>query len=173
MSDVSRDTQLVKRSVGRAVGVVLVLGGAFMVLPLRGERWWLGACLGAVLLGATIPLAVHRVRKVLGSERPVVEAFEALVQLLAMLVTGFGAVLYALNRDGDQMAGLDTRLDAIYFTVTTLSTVGFGDIHASSQAARAIVTIQILFNLLFVGVAVRVFITAARRRTVEKSATDV
>jgi len=94
---------------------------------------------------------------------------EALVQIVAMLVVGFAAVLYAMNRDGTQVSGLDTRVDAIYFTVTTLSTVGFGDIHAASQAARIVVTVQIAFNLLFVGVAVRVFIGAAKRRVDQRA----
>ena len=79
------------------------------------------------------PLAPPGCSRVLTSERPGFEAAEALVQLVAMLITGFAAVLYAMNRDGTQVAGLDTRVDAIYFTVTVLSTVGFGDIHATSQ----------------------------------------
>lgn len=170
MSDARPSRRLVRRSLARTLGVVVVLVGAFAVLPFRGERWWLGTTVGAVLLIATIPLAVHRLRQVLTSERPFVEAVEALVQLLSMLVVGFAAVLYALNHEGTQVTGLETRLDSIYFTMTTLSTVGFGDIHASAQAGRAVVTTQIVFNLLFVGVAVRVFTTAARRRAAEQTA---
>ena len=75
-----------------------------------------------------------------------------------------------MNRDGSQVTGLDTRIDAIYFAVTVMSTVGFGDIHASSQAARIVVTFQIMFNLLFVGVAVRVFVGAAKLRVDQRSA---
>ncbi len=126
--------------------------------------------MGALLLVTTIPLAVSRLQRVLNSERPAFEAAEALVQLLAMLLTGFAAVLYGMNRDGSQVTGLDTRIDAIYFAVTVMSTVGFGDIHAESQAARVVVTLQIIFDLLFVGVAVRVFVGAAKLRVGEKSA---
>ena len=76
-----------------------------------------------------------------------------------------------MNRDGTQVAGLATRVDAVYFTVTTLSTVGYGDIHAISQAARVVVTVQILFDLMFLGVLVRVFIGAARKRVNERGET--
>ena len=43
-----------------------------------------------------------------------------------------------------------------------LSTVGFGDITPIGQAARVIVAIQMLFDLAFVGVAVRVLGQALR-----------
>jgi hypothetical protein len=152
-------------SATRSAVAVIALVGGFALLPLRGERWWLGAGIGVIVLAATVPLAAHRLRVVLASERPVLEALEALVLLLTMLITGFAAVYYAMNREGSQFAGLDTRIDALYFTVTTLSTVGFGDVSATGQAARVLVTIQILFDLAFIGVAVRVFTTAARHRT--------
>jgi hypothetical protein len=40
-----------------------------------------------------------------------------------------------------------TRTDALYFTVTVFSTVGFGDITAASQSARLVVTAQMLLDL--------------------------
>jgi len=155
--------QAARRSAVRSVALVGVLAVCFGVLPLQGDRWWLGVLIGSAVLAAMVPLTVRRVRRVLGSDRPGLEALEALVLLSGMLVVGFAAIYFAMNRDGDQLAGLDTRIDALYFTVTTLSTVGFGDITASGQAARLVVTVQILCNLVFVGIAVRVFVGAARR----------
>jgi hypothetical protein len=142
---------------------VCLLVGAYAVLPLQGGRWWLGAAIGAAVLAATIPLTVHRLRAVLGSDQPALEALSAIVVLLTMLVVGFAAIYFAMDRDHGQFTGLDTRVDAIYFTVTTLSTVGFGDITAASQTARLVVTMQIVFNLVFVGIAVRVLVGAARQ----------
>jgi voltage-gated potassium channel len=164
MTGASEHRLALRRSLFRSIAIVLVLFVAFAFLPLRGEHWWVGALMGSLLLATTVPVAVSRLRKVLTSERPGFEAAEALVQLVAMLITGFAAVLYAMNRDGTQVTGLETRVDAIYFTVTVLSTVGFGDIHATSQAARIVVTVQILFDLVFLGVLVRVFLGAAKMR---------
>ena len=64
---------------------------------------------------------------------------------------------------------LRTKTDALYFTVTTLATVGFGDVHPTGQVARAIVTAQIVFNLVFLGSLARLLTgqlqqRAARRR---------
>ena len=143
---------------------VAVLVVAYAALPFRGDRWWIGAVVGSALLVAIVPLTVRRVRAVLVSERPVIEAAEALVVLLTMLLVGFAAVYYAVDRLDGQFSELDTRLDSMYFTVTTLATVGYGDITATGQGARAIVTAQMLFDLAFVGIAARVLFTAARSR---------
>ena len=37
-----------------------------------------------------------------------------------------------------------TRADALYFTVTVFSTVGFGDITAKSETARVVLIVQML-----------------------------
>lgn len=150
-------------SVLRSVVVVVAFSAAFAILPLRGPLWWVGAVVGLGMLLTTMPLAVARVRRVLTSELPVFEAFESLVQLLVMLIVGFASIYYAMNRDGSQLDGLETRVDAAYFTVTTLATVGFGDLVPATQAARAVVTAQVVFDLVFLGVAVRVFAKAASR----------
>jgi voltage-gated potassium channel Kch len=55
-----------------------------------------------------------------------------------------------------------TRTDSLYFTVTTFSTVGYGDITPTSQTARLVVTAQMILDLLFLGVGIRVFIGAVQ-----------
>ena len=40
-----------------------------------------------------------------------------------------------------------TRTDALYFTVTVFSTVGFGDIAAKSEAARIVLIVQMPADL--------------------------
>ena len=62
-----------------------------------------------------------------------------------------------------QINGVITKLDALYFTVTVVSTVGFGDITAVGQTARAVVTIQMIFDLAFLAIAVRVLARAAEQ----------
>jgi voltage-gated potassium channel len=66
----------------------------------------------------------------------------------------FATAFYLLQRaDPQQFTGLVTRLDAFYFTLSVVSTVGFGDVHADGQAARAMVCAQMLFNLLVISLA--------------------
>jgi voltage-gated potassium channel len=162
-------TREARRAAIQCLLSVVVLFTAYAVLPLRGDRWWLGAVIGAAVIIALVPMTVRRLRAVLTSDRPVLEAVEAVVRMLVMLIVGYAAVYYAMDRESGQFTGLDTRIDALYFTVTTLSTVGFGDITASGQAARVVVTVQIAFNLAFLGIVVRAFANVAGRRHRERA----
>jgi hypothetical protein len=154
----------VSRTLLRCTTIVGGLVAAYAVLPLRGRWWWVGALIGSAAIIALLPLTVRRLRKLVVSEQPMIDVAEALVILLSLLVTGFAAVYYGMDRDGTQFHGLVDRVDSIYFTVTTLSTVGFGDITASSDAARIVVTVQMIFDIVFIGFAVRVLTSVARRR---------
>jgi hypothetical protein len=67
----------------------------------------------------------------------------------------FSAVYYVLATDRpEEFVGLKTRVDAVYFSASVTSTVGFGDVHAAGQAARAVVTLHIGFNLVVLSLAV-------------------
>jgi hypothetical protein len=151
----------------RCVTFVAVAGVVYSVLPFDGRRWWVGLVVGVASFAAVVPVAVRRLVRVLASHRPVYDAIEALALMLTMLVVGFASVYSSLNHDGDQLSNMETRFDAIYFTVVTLATVGYGDIVATGETARVVVTLQIIFDLAFLGAVVRVFGTAARRRVEE------
>lgn len=81
---------------------------------------------------------------------------EALLTVLYLLILVF-AITYdrMAMANSDQFVGIATRSDALYFTVTVVSTVGFGDIHAAGAAARSVVTVQMLINVFYVGAALR------------------
>jgi hypothetical protein len=56
-----------------------------------------------------------------------------------------------------------TKTDALYFTVTVFSTVGFGDITAKSEIARVVVIIQMLGDLALLAVGARLLLEAVHR----------
>jgi hypothetical protein len=57
--------------------------------------------------------------------------------------------------DPAQFAGIADRTDALYFSVTVVGTVGFGDVHATATVSRILVTTQMLVNLIYIGTALR------------------
>ena len=55
-----------------------------------------------------------------------------------------------------------SRTDAMYFSSTVFTTVGFGDITAKSEAARLVVTVQMWLDLAFLGLVLRVVTEAIK-----------
>jgi voltage-gated potassium channel len=65
-----------------------------------------------------------------------------------------------------QFVDMDTKTDALYFTLATLTTVGYGDVYAAGQIARAVVAVQLIFNVAVIttGASVLVRQVGARAR---------
>jgi voltage-gated potassium channel len=79
---------------------------------------------------------------------------DGLVASVMAVIVVFSLSYYILaERNPSQIAGLHTRIDALYFTVSTLATVGFGDVHTTGQAARVMVLLQMFFNVVFITTA--------------------
>lgn len=57
---------------------------------------------------------------------------------------------------------LKTKWDAVYFTITTIATVGYGDIHPESQLARLWVSAQIVIGFAFVAFVIQRELMAGR-----------
>lgn len=75
----------------------------------------------------------------------------ALIRLAVALVAGvmiFALADYviAVSHPG-QFAELRTKIDALYFSLATLTTVGYGDVHAAGQLARTAVCLQLVFSV--------------------------
>ena len=60
-------------------------------------------------------------------------------------------------------------MDALYFTMSTIATVGFGDVHATGQVARVVVTVQIFLDLIFVGLVARIILPTLARQRAERN----
>ena len=73
------------------------------------------------------------------------------LMLLELTLLAFALAYYTLAvRGTHQMAGIDTRLDALYFTASTMTTVGYGDIHPVGQLARAVTTLHLAIDVVFI-----------------------
>jgi hypothetical protein len=102
----------------------------------------------------------------------------SLVTLLYPLVALFALAYYLIQRnDPTQFDGLVTRTDSLYFTVITLGTIGYGDVHAVGQVARVVTMIQVALDLVVIGAFVaiassRVQVLLAQRGTGPEAAAD-
>jgi hypothetical protein len=123
----------------------------------------LGLIAGTVLLAALIIGQVRREVRAEGEDKGV--RVQTLLVLVYVTVLVFALGYFMLDQANDnQFAGLGTKVDSLYFTMATLATVGFGDVHATGQVARALVTAQMVFDVLFVGLLASTLTSKLRRR---------
>ena len=113
-------------------------------------------------VGALAWAILEQVRRQLRSRSEDIRTLLMLLPLAAV-VFALGFFLLELHSPG-QIPGLSTRTDALYFTLSTLTTVGFGDITAQGQIARCVVMIQLVFNAVFVGAAASTVVGTIRNR---------
>jgi hypothetical protein len=110
------------------------------------------SALGVVALAWAIAGQVRR-----QVEGGTTHSIRTLVTLLGLVVMAFSVGFYTLAEwKPNEMDGLQTRTDSLYFTMVTMATIGFGDIHAQGQIARVLVMVLIVFNFVFVGALVSI-----------------
>ena len=73
--------------------------------------------------------------------------------LMSLSILVFATAYQALAQRPGELDGIATRLDALYFTVVTLATVGYGDITPRGQTARLVTILQILYSFIFLTAA--------------------
>ncbi|MFL6069832.1 MAG: potassium channel family protein [Actinomycetes bacterium] len=115
---------------------------------------------GLAVFGVIFYRQLHKIRR---ADYPFLRAGEA-VMLIATTFIVIMATIASIfaNADASNYSEPLSRLDALYFTVTTLATVGFGDITPTAPATRAFTTLQILLGVALLGVGVRALITVAQ-----------
>ena len=97
---------------------------------------------------------------------------EIAITILMFLVV-FAAVYLSFGpSSGTQFSEPLDHTGALYLAITVLSTVGFGDITPESDLARIVVSIQMLLDLLVIGVVFRLIATAAKSGTRIRSALE-
>jgi voltage-gated potassium channel len=97
-----------------------------------------------------------QIRTITRSEHPNIRAAEALAFTIPVYLLLFAAIYFLMARAlSTNFTESLTRTDALYFSVTVFTTTGFGDISAKSEAARLVVTLQMLLDLLLLGLVVR------------------
>jgi voltage-gated potassium channel len=141
----------------------------YVALPLdRGFSAGTVLALGLGVLGIGLLVALQ-VRSILRSPHPALRAVEAIAFLLPLFLLLFAATYVVLSAS-DPRAFTEplNRLDCVYFVITVFATVGFGDISPVSDPARMLVSVQMIGDLVLIGLVLRVFVTAVdhgRRRS--------
>jgi hypothetical protein len=147
----------------RSVGSAALITTAYYLVPLTGAGGRTGllvVVLGPVVFGG---LVVWQAVTITRSAYPRLRTVEALATALPLFLVLFAAAYFMLarGRPAAFSEGL-SRTDALYFTVTVFATVGFGDIVPVDGTARVLTTVQMVVDLLLIGVVVKVLLGAAK-----------
>ncbi|BCJ47541.1 metal transporter [Actinoplanes ianthinogenes] len=148
----------------RVVGSVVALVFLYFLLPL--DRASTPAAVTMLLIGLVgfMGLVAFQVWQIVRSPFPGLRAAESLATSIVLFLLLFAASYVALAAASDSnFGGRLSHTDGLYFTVTVFSTVGFGDITAKTQAARLLVTGQMITDLIVLGIGIKVILGAFRR----------
>ncbi|WP_329381079.1 potassium channel family protein [Streptomyces sp. NBC_01351] len=140
----------------RSVAAAAVLTGLYYLAPLdRGVGVGTVVLLltGLAVFGALIAWQLAAIAR---SEYPRLRAIEAMATAVPLFLVLFAAVYFLISKEYPATFSEPmNRTDALYFTVTVFATVGFGDIAPVSEAARALTTVQMVADLIVVGLVAK------------------
>ncbi len=148
----------------RGVLTAAVLIALYYLLPLNHVSGT--SAVWKLVIGFLVFLGVMawQIRAITESQNPGLRALEGALLVLPLFILLFATAYYLMGHsDASSFTGPLSRTDALYFTVTIFSTVGFGDISARAETARLVVTVQMLLDLAILGLGVRLILNAVQR----------
>jgi hypothetical protein len=127
-----------------AAGIAAAVGSPHAALTLAAVALLLAVTVGVILAGL-VRLVIERgvvLQAVLGALAVYVLVGLTFGFLVGALATGFAGAYFASGTDAVQSA-------RVYFSFTTLTTTGFGDLTAATRAGRAIAVLEMLVGQLY------------------------
>ena len=143
-------------------GTMLVIYATVPIGQRPSESIAIRLCVALLVLIAVLGLQFRSVSR---SPHPTFKGVEAVAVSIPLLVLSFAAT-YVGMAAAEQSSFNESvsRVDGVYFSVTVLATVGFGDIVPTSETARVVVTVQMIVDLILVGLIAKVLVGAVQRR---------
>jgi voltage-gated potassium channel len=152
------------RAVLRASGSTIALVAIYYLLPLDHSSTWVAVTILVIGLVGLLGLVAFQVRRIVISPFPGLRGVEALAISIPLFLLLFASTYVVMDTiSASNFTEPLTRTDALYFTATVFSTVGFGDITAKTEAARLVVTGQMIADLVVIGLGLKVIVGAVKR----------
>ena len=156
--------RLAVSSVLRSLLVSCALVVVYALLPMDRPVDAATAAELALGLSAVGLLLAWDLREIARSSRPRLRAIETLATVVPLFLLLFSAAYFLMDQGGTgSFSQPMTRADAVYLTVTVFATVGFGDITPVTEVARVVVTVQMLADLVIVGLVAKVLLGAVQQ----------
>jgi voltage-gated potassium channel len=151
-----------------STSALLLLYSFFPIESRPHERVILRVIVALVLF---IVILGVEMRAIVKHDQPMLRAGIAVATVLPAFVLLFAWLYLTMSISDPAAFGVRlSRIDALYFTVTVFSTVGFGDINAKTEIARVVTTVQMLADIAVIAVVVRLIFGTASRALGQQSA---
>jgi hypothetical protein len=135
----------------------------YYLLPLDRTSIGVTVAMLAVGLAGLVALVTVQIRLIIKAEHPALRGLGALATSAPLFLLLFSATYFVLGGISTSSFSQPlTRTDALYFTVTVFATVGFGDITATTEVTRALVTGQMVAGIVVVGIGARLIVDAVK-----------
>ena len=149
----------------RTVGLVVIISFILSLTPDKQNLQAVGVIVGMFVLTVIyISFFVGERRAVSRSKFPNIRAGEAMLSSGILLLAIFASIYSLISlQNPEAFTEVLTPFSSMYFALTVLATVGFGDIAPTTVPARSVAMGQMVLDLFFIGAVVRVFTNVAKR----------
>jgi hypothetical protein len=158
--------RLLLRTAIRIGAVQVALFTAYAVAPLtyRNDGEHVIRVLGTVCVLTGVIALQFRAMQV--ARFPALRAIEGFALIVPSLLLGFAATYVRLSTaNPDAFNQPLDRVGAVYFSLTIMATVGFGDIAATTNGARISVMMQMTADVIVLGVVARLMVNGVKLHT--------
>jgi voltage-gated potassium channel len=148
----------------RSVLTAVLITVAYYRAPLQGSFDARAVLLFALGLFALAVSVAWQARAIAVSDTPRLRAVETVMVALPVLLFLYAsAYVLVANNDPASFTEAMSRTDALYYTMTVFSTVGFGDITPTTVAARVLTMTQMIAGLVGVGIVAKLLLGAVAK----------
>ena len=110
-----------------------------------------------------VAIVVWQLRQILHSDLPALRALEGVAVVIPFFLCTYAAAYVILSRaEPGSFSETLAPTDALYFAIVIFGTVGFGDIAPITDLARLVVSSQVLSDLIFIAVVLKLFLGATK-----------
>jgi voltage-gated potassium channel len=155
--------RLAIRAVFRTLATLTLVIAIYFLMPL--DHAMNGATVVELAVGvlALFGIVAWQLRSIVRSKYPGIRAVEGLAFSVPLFILLFATTYFLIDHAQPAAFGQRlSRIDCMYFSATVFTTVGFGDIAAKGQGARVIVTVQMMLDLVVIGIVARLVVGAIK-----------
>ena len=150
-------------AVVRILVVWLLLALGYYNVPLEDISGSHPVWLISTMLTLFAAVFAYTTYRVFTAELPQLRAVEAVGFTVPFFLSLFSVLYLVLDQQRSSFSVPLDRITSLYFTVTVFATVGFGDITPTSPSTELLVSLQMILDLVVLGVVVKVIFGVARR----------